>query len=78
MANSIIKGFKSKYRYVEIVDVSGRISYLVNMQGVSKDTFATERAAAIAADEILIKIRVGTAEARRKHRGSVRQGQGIF
>jgi hypothetical protein len=55
MAITQIKSTKSKYRYVEIVDVSGRIYYRVSMKGVSKDSFATEREAAIAADKLLIK-----------------------
>ena len=55
MATTQIKSIKSKYRYVGIVDVSGRIYYRVAMTGVSKDSFATEREAAIAADKLLIK-----------------------
>ena len=54
MATTQIKSIKSKYRYVEIVDVSGKIYYRVIMKGVSKDSFPTEREAAIAADKILI------------------------
>lgn len=55
MATTQIKSIKSKYRYVEIVDVSRKIYYRVSMKGVSKDSFPTEREAAIAADKLLIK-----------------------
>jgi len=55
MATTQIKSIKSKYRYVEIVEVSGKIYYRVSMSGVSKDSFNTEREAAIAADKLLIK-----------------------
>lgn len=55
MATTQIKSIKSKYRYVDIVDVSGKIYYRVSMKGVSKDSFPTEREAAIAADKLLIK-----------------------
>lgn len=55
MANTQIKSIKSKYKYVEIVDVSSKIYYRVAMMGISKDSFATEREAAIAADKLLIK-----------------------
>jgi hypothetical protein len=56
MATTQIKSIKSKYRYVEIVDVSGNIYYRVAMKGVSKDSFPTERETAIAVDKLLIKI----------------------
>lgn len=49
-----IKNVKSKYRYVRIVDVSGKLYYSVQMTGVSKDSFPSEREAAIAADKLLI------------------------
>ena len=55
MATTQIKSIKSKYRYVEIVYLSGKIYYRVSMKGVSKDSFDTEREAAIAADKLLIK-----------------------
>lgn len=55
MATTRIKSIKSKYRYVEIVDVSDKIYYRVSMKGISKDSFNTEREAAIAADKLLIK-----------------------
>jgi hypothetical protein len=54
MAKKGIKSITSKYRYVEIVEVSDKTYYRVSMKGVSKDSFKTEREAAIAADKILI------------------------
>jgi len=54
MAQKGIKSIKSNYKYVEIVEVSDKIYYRVNMSGVSKDSFKSEREAAIAADKILI------------------------
>jgi len=54
MAQKGIKSIKSKYRYVEIVDVCDKIYYRINMAGVSKHSFSTEREAAIAADKLLI------------------------
>jgi hypothetical protein len=54
MAQKTIKSIKSKYRYVEIVDNNGKLYYRVSMKGVSKDSFPTEREAAIAADKLLI------------------------
>jgi len=54
MAQKGIKIIKSKYKYVEIVVVCDKIYYRVSMSGVSKDSFLTEREAAIAADKLLI------------------------
>ena len=54
MAHKTIKRIKSKYKNVGIVIVSDRTYYRVEMTGVSRDSFKTERAAAIAVDKILI------------------------
>ncbi len=47
---------KSKYTCVQgMRRINGKIDWVVNMKGITKSPFKTEREAAIAVDKILIK-----------------------
>lgn len=54
MAQKSAKAIKSKYKHVQIMDMNDKFYYVVNMQGVGRNSFDSEREAAIAVDKILI------------------------
>jgi hypothetical protein len=48
------KYYPSKYKYVQNLKVDGKDVWCINMLGISKAKFDTERNAAIAVDKLLI------------------------
>jgi len=54
MSYKSIEYIKSKYKYINIKRVGVKTYYFVNLPRVTKDSFTTEREAAIAVDIILI------------------------
>ena len=56
MAQGKIRSVASKYRYVQGLSTIGsyKIRWVVNMKGVGRNGFDTEREAALAADKYLI------------------------
>lgn len=49
------KYYPSEYKYVANMKQNGKDGWCVNMAGISKSTFNTERQAAIAVDKIMIR-----------------------
>lgn len=55
MSQKIIKDTKSKkYKHVLKTEVNGHVYYRINIKGVSKIGYKTEREAALAVDKYLI------------------------
>ncbi len=54
MAKINRKYYPSKYKYVQNLKKDGNDVWCINMEGVSKAKFDTERQAAIAIDKLLI------------------------
>jgi hypothetical protein len=50
----MMKNIKSQYRYVNCISKDGKEHWHVQMNGVGRDKFPTERDAAIAVDKLLI------------------------
>jgi len=48
------KYYPSKYKYVQNLKKDGKDVWCINMKGISKAKFDTERQAAIAVDKLLI------------------------
>lgn len=55
MARITRKYYPSKYKYVQNLKQDGKDVWCINMTGISKAKFDTERQAAIAVDKLLIK-----------------------
>ena len=57
MAYTKLKNIKSKYKHVIGLNnnTTGSVGWIVNMYGVGRNCFETEREAAIAVDKLLIK-----------------------
>jgi len=54
MACTATKYYKSKYKYVQNLKRNGKDYWTLNIPGVSKIKYETERAAAIAVDKYLL------------------------
>lgn len=54
MAQIAAKYTKSKYKYVQNLNMNGKDYWTVSIKGVSKPKFETEREAAIAVDKYFI------------------------
>ena len=50
-----IKSRKSQYKCVQILEANDKTYYVVNIKGYGRNSFETEREAAIAVDKIKIK-----------------------